>query len=80
MKKATGSGSLLRAQQLEEGEPYGIVWAMGNPGGDHFASHLTPNPGLKSYSLYIEEPCSKLQGMFCPTAVLRADRKEVCYS
>jgi hypothetical protein len=28
----------------------------------------------------IEEPCSKLQGMFCLAAVLRADRKEVCYS
>jgi hypothetical protein len=23
-----------------------------------------------------EAPCSKLQGMFCPTAVLRADCKE----
>jgi hypothetical protein len=42
MKKATGSGSLLRAQQLEEGEPYGLVWAMGNP-------------GLKAYSLYIHD-------------------------
>jgi hypothetical protein len=28
----------------------------------------------------IEEPCSKLQGVFCLTAVLRADRKEVGYS
>ena len=27
----------------------------------------------------IEAPCSKLQGMFCPTAVLRADCKEVYY-
>ena len=24
-------------------------------GGDHFASHLTPNPGLKAYSLYIHD-------------------------
>ena len=27
----------------------------------------------------IEEPCSKLQGMFCLTAVLRRDRKEGCH-
>ena len=26
----------------------------------------------------IEEPCSKLQGMFCPSAVLRNDCKEFC--
>jgi hypothetical protein len=27
----------------------------------------------------IEEPCSKLQGMFCLAAVLRGDRKEGCH-
>ena len=28
----------------------------------------------------IEDPCNKLQGMFCLTAVLRSDRKEVCHA
>jgi hypothetical protein len=30
----------------------------------------------KAFRDAIEAPCSKLQGMFCPTAVLRADCKE----
>jgi hypothetical protein len=29
-----------------------------------------------SGSFNFEDPCSALQGMFCPTAVLRSDRKE----
>jgi hypothetical protein len=29
--------------------------------------------GIRSAEQYFEEPCSKLQGMFCLTAVLRSD-------
>jgi len=32
----------------------------------------------KHFHHNIEEPRSKLQGMFCLTAVLRSDRKEFC--
>jgi len=35
--------------------------------------------GRREIEAFIEEPCSKLQGMFCPTAVLRSDRKEVSH-
>ena len=33
--------------------------------------------GIRAFSI-IEEPRSKLRGMFCRAAVLRIDRKEFC--
>jgi len=40
---------------------------------------LDKRSGMRSYRRSIEDPSSKLQGMFCLTAVLRSDRKERCH-
>jgi hypothetical protein len=61
----------------------GMVKAFGND-----AKRSNPLPSTTQHgvsppqfgTIHFEEPCSKLQRMFCLAAVLRADRKEVCCS